>query len=99
SYPTIEEHNGLVIGISPDPPEKLRKFREEHELPFILLSDPEHKVAEAYGVWGKKKMFGKEYMGIIRSHFAVDEEGRIAEANRKVKPISTADLALKIIQV
>lgn len=99
SYPTIEEHNGLVIGISPDPPEKLRQFREEHELPFILLSDPEHKVAEAYGVWGKKKMFGKEYMGIIRSHFAVDEEGRIAEANRKVKPISTADLALKIIEV
>lgn len=92
-YPSVEE-KAVVIGISPDPPERLAKFREKHNLPFILLSDPDHKVAEAYGAWGEKKMYGKTYQGIIRSHFAVDEEGRLADYKIKVKPLTTADFLL-----
>jgi len=97
NYPEIEGKDGVVIGISPDLPKKLVKFREKHNLPFILLSDPDHHVAEAYGAWGEKKMYGKTYMGIIRSHFAIDEDGRLMEAKLKVKPLTTADLALKLL--
>ena len=98
-YPQIEAGDAVVIGISPDEPEALAKFRDKYDLPFALLSDPDHKVAEAYGAWGEKKAFGKVSMGIIRSHFAVDEQGRIAEFKLKVKPETTADLALKLIQL
>jgi peroxiredoxin Q/BCP len=98
-YSKLEEEDVVVIGISPDPPEKLVKFRERHNLPFVLLSDPDHEVAEAYGAWGEKKMFGKTYEGVIRSHFAVDEEGRLMEFKFKVKPEKTADLALKLIRL
>ena len=97
-YSQIESENAVVIGISPDEPDKLVKFREKYDLPFILLSDPDHDVAEAYDAWGEKKMYGKTYEGIIRSHFAVDEEGRIDEAKIKVRPLTTADMAVKIIE-
>jgi len=93
-YPSIEQADAVVIGISPDPPKALVKFREKHNLPFILLSDPDHKVAEAYGAWGEKKMYGKTYEGIIRSHFAIDEEGRLMAFELKVKPLTTADFLL-----
>jgi len=98
-YPNIEGEGGVVIGISPDPPEGLVKFREKYNLPFILLSDPDHEVAEAYGAWGDKKMFGKTYEGIIRSHFAIDEEGRLMEFKLKVKPEKTADLAFRLTRL
>jgi peroxiredoxin Q/BCP len=98
-YSKLEEEDVVVIGISPDPPKKLVKFREKHNLPFVLLSDPDHEVAEAYGAWGEKKMFGKTYEGVIRSYFAVDEEGRLMEFKFKVKPEKTADLALKLIRL
>ena len=98
-YPNIEGEGGVVIGISPDPPDKLVKFREKYNLPFILLSDPDHQVAEAYGAWGTKSSFGKTYEGIIRSHFAIDEEGQLMEFKLKVKPEKTADLALKLIRL
>ena len=97
-YSQIESENAVVIGISPDEPDKLVKFREKYDLPFILLSDPDHDVAEAYDAWGEKKMYGKTYEGIIRSHFAVDEEGRIDKAKIKVRPLTTADMAVKIIE-
>lgn len=97
-YPNIDGQGAVVIGISPDSPEKLVKFREKHNLPFILLSDPDHQVAEAYGAWGKKKMYGKTYMGIIRSHFGIGEEGRLMEIELKVKPQTTADLALRLVR-
>jgi peroxiredoxin Q/BCP len=98
-YGQIEAENAVVIGISPDTPEALVKFREKYELPFILLSDPDHTVAEAYGAWGEKKSFGKTYDGVIRSHFAIDADGRIADFKVKVKPEKTADLALELIQL
>jgi len=98
-YADIDAKGAVVLGISPDEPEALVKFREKYDLPFILLSDPDHQVAEAYGVWGEKKMYGKSYMGIIRSHFGVDEEGRLVELDVKVKPLSTADMALRLIEM
>ena len=98
-YPQIEDRDVVVIGISPDPPDRLVKFRQKHNLPFILLSDPEHKVAEAYGAWGEKKTYGKTYEGIIRSHFAIDAQGRVMEFKFKVKPEKTADLAFRLIKL
>ena len=98
-YTEIDAKGAVVIGISPDEPQDLAKFRAKYDLPFILLSDPDHQVAEAYGAWGEKKMYGKTYEGIIRSHFAVDEEGKLIEQEIKVKPLTTADLALKLLDL
>jgi peroxiredoxin Q/BCP len=83
-----------VIGVSPDPPKRLARFRAKNDLPFILLSDPDHAVAETYGVWGEKKMYGKTYMGIVRSHFVVDEERRVLDAQIKVSPKKSVELAV-----
>ena len=74
-----------VIGISPDPPEKLQRFREQEQLGITLLSDPDKEVLRAYGAYGPKKMYGKEVVGVIRSTFVVDAEGRIEKAAYNVK--------------
>jgi peroxiredoxin Q/BCP len=79
----------VILGISPDMPDKLASFDEKHSLGFTLLSDPEHAVAEKYGVWGEKKLYGKSYMGIIRSAFLLDEQGKVAHAWYKVSPKDT----------
>ena len=91
--PMIDDETITVIGISPDKPEKLAKFRAKYELNFTLLSDPDHAAAEAYGAWGEKSMYGKKYMGLIRSHAAIDEGGKLLSIENKVKPLSTAALA------
>jgi peroxiredoxin Q/BCP len=74
-----------VVGISPDKPAKLRKFRETHDLTFPLLSDPDKEILAAYGAWGEKTMYGKKVTGVIRSTFVVDPKGKIAEAFYNVK--------------
>ena len=74
-----------IVGISPDPPERNAAFRERDDLPFALLSDPDHVVAEKMGAWGIKKNYGREYEGLIRSTFTVDETGVITHAWRNVK--------------
>jgi peroxiredoxin Q/BCP len=79
----------VVLGISPDKPSKQAKFAQKYALGFQLLSDPDHGVAEAYGVWGEKKNYGKTYMGIVRSAFLVDEKGELAEVWYKVSPADT----------
>jgi peroxiredoxin Q/BCP len=84
-----------AVGISPDPPEKQLRFHRKYKLNFPLLSDPDNKVADAYGAWGEKSMYGKKYKGIIRSSFLIDEKGRIVEAWYKVKPQDTAPKALE----
>lgn len=94
SYPIITEKNAVVIGISPDSTKSHAKFKTKHHLPFILLADEQHSVAEAYGVWGEKSMMGKKYMGIIRSHFVIDESGRIVQAEIKVSPADSVKRAL-----
>lgn len=84
----------MVIGISPDPPEALSKFRAKYGLPFVLLSDPGHQVAELYGVWQEKKMYGKPYFGIVRSHFVIDEAGKLADIQRGVSPGESVERAV-----
>ena len=90
--PQIDDAGVTVIGISPDPPQKLAKFRAKYGLEFLLLSDPEHAAAKAYGAWGTKSMYGKTYEGILRSHAAIDEDGTIVAIKNKVKPLETAAL-------
>jgi len=78
-----------IIGISPDAPARQKKFDTKYSLGFPLLADEEHAVAEAYGVWGEKKNYGRTYMGIVRSAFLIDEKGKIAEAWYKISPKDT----------
>jgi len=87
--------DAVILGISPDKPDKQAKFDTKYGLGFPLLSDPEHTVAEAYGVWGEKKLYGKAYMGIVRSAFLIDEKGKIAQALYKVSPKDTPVKLLK----
>jgi thioredoxin-dependent peroxiredoxin len=92
SLPAIEEKGARVLGVSPDPVRSHQKFKSKYDLNFPLLADEDHQVAEAYGVWKEKSMYGRTYWGIERSTFLIDEEGRIARAWRKVKPRGNADL-------
>ena len=86
-----------VVGISPDQPDAQAAFDEKFSLGFPLLSDPDHAVAEAWGVWGEKSMYGNTYMGVIRSSFLVDEDGRIRDAFYKVSPKDTVPKARKAL--
>lgn len=86
-----------VVGISPDKPEKLAKFRDAEQLTFPLLSDPDKTVLTAWGTFGEKKMYGKTVQGVIRSTFLVDEKGAIALANYNVKAANTAGAIQKIV--
>ena len=86
-----------IVGISPDKAAKQKKFDEKYSLGFALLADSEHTVAEAYGVWKEKSMYGRKYMGIERSAFLIDEKGKIAEAWYKVSPKDTPANLLKAL--
>jgi peroxiredoxin Q/BCP len=86
AFPQIEEKGAVVVGISPDAPKDLKKWRDKEKLPYVLLSDADHRVAEAYGVWGEKKMYGRTYMGVIRSHFIIGPDGAVQIAAVKVSP-------------
>lgn len=97
NFPTIEAAGATVIGISPDPPAVLDKWRKKRDLPYTLLSDPNHAVAELYGVWGEKSMYGKKYMGIIRSHFVVDPAGTLEDVQIKVTPENSVAWAIKVV--
>ncbi len=85
-YPDFMEKDAIVLGVSKDSVASHKKFQEKYQLPFELLSDPEHKVIEQYDVWKEKSMYGKKYMGIVRSTYLIDEEGKIEKALEKVKP-------------
>ena len=87
----------VVLGISPDKPAKQKKFDDKYSLGFPLLADEDHAVAEAFDVWTEKSMYGRKYMGILRSAFLIDEKGKIAEAWYKVSPQDTATNLLKSI--
>jgi len=86
-----------VIGVSPDEPEKIGKFDEKYGLGFTLLGDVDHAVADAYGAWGEKSMYGKKYMGMLRSTFIVGPDGKIARVFPKVQPKKHDDLVLKAL--
>ena len=94
NYPIIEERNAVVLGVSPDNQASHQKFKTKYDLPFTLLVDEDHAIAELYGVWGEKKMYGKTSMGILRSHFVIDEEGKIIDTHVKVKPDDSVQFVL-----
>lgn len=87
----------VVVGVSPDTPDKLAKFKEKFKLPFTLIGDPDHKIAEKYGVWVEKSMYGKKYMGVQRSTFIIDGKGKVVESLPKVQPKKHDDLVLKAL--
>ena len=89
AMPDLKKLRATVIGISPDAPEKQQKFDAKYGLGFPLLADTEHTIADKWGVWGEKSMYGKRYMGIVRSAFVVDEHGKIAAAFYKISPKDT----------
>ncbi len=97
NYVDIQEKNGVVIGISPDDAKSHQKFRTKYNLPFILLSDPDHAVAEKYGAWGEKSYMGKKYEGIIRSHFVIDENGKVVDEHVNVKAQVSPELAMQAL--
>jgi peroxiredoxin Q/BCP len=87
----------VILGVSPDSIKSHQNFKAKHQLNFPLLSDPEHQVAEMYGAWGKKKMYGREYMGIIRSTFVIDKDGIVRRVFPKVKVAGHVEEVLKAV--
>jgi len=90
-YQTFQDAGYGIVGVSPNEPEELARFRDEYGLPFPLISDPDHTIAEAFGAWGIKKNYGREYEGLIRSTIVVDEDGAIEAAWYNVKATGHAD--------
>ena len=90
--------NTVVLAVSPDPVKSLKKFVERDELNFTLLSDPDHAVAEQYGVWGMKKFMGREFMGILRTSFLVNKEGRLVHVMDKVQTKTHHDDVLALLK-
>lgn len=91
---TFDSRGAVILGVSPDPVKSHRKFADKYELPFTLLADVDHEVAEAYGVWKEKSMYGRKYWGNERTTFVIDEQGRIAKVLPKVKPAEHVDQVL-----
>lgn len=99
AYGEFEERGAMILGVSPDTERSHARFREKYELPFTLLADPEHEVAEQYGVWVEKNTYGKKSMGIKRSTFVIDAEGNVAKAMLGVSPEGHADDVLAALPV
>ena len=97
AYPQIEEQNAVVLGVSADSEQSHRKFKTKYDLPFTLLIDADHQVAEAYGAWGEKTNYGRTYIGIIRSHFIIDEAGRLADVQVDVGAKDSVARALQTL--
>lgn len=98
NYSEFDELNTVILGISPDPIERHQKFIDKHDLPFPLLADTEHEVAELYDVWKLKKMFGREYYGIERSTFIIDAEGIVREVWRRVRVKGHIEKTLQFVK-
>ena len=97
AYSEFEKKNAAVIGISKDSISSHEKFAEKYNLPFILLSDPELQAIQAYGVWQEKKLYGKTSMGVVRTTFLIDEQGKIMKVMPKVKPDINAVEVLELL--
>ena len=98
SHQSFAELDTIIVGVSPDPKEKHDRFIAKYDLPFLLLSDPEHTLSEAYGVWVLKKNFGKEYMGVERSTFLINKDGEVVKEWRRVKVKGHVEEALTYIK-
>ncbi|OZM57083.1 thioredoxin-dependent thiol peroxidase [Lottiidibacillus patelloidae] len=97
-HESFEGLNAVIIGVSPDPLTRHEKFVDKYDLPFLLIADEDHKIAEDYGVWKLKKNFGKEYMGIERSTFIINGEGELVKEWRKVRVKGHVEAALQFIK-
>ena len=97
-YDDILEAGAVVLGVSADDAASHTKFKQKYNLPFHLLADTDKEVLNAYGAWGEKKMYGKSYMGVIRSTYLIDEDGNVAEVWPKVTPKNHADEVLKALR-
>ena len=98
ALPRIDERGAVVLGVSPDSVSSHQRFRDKYSLNFPLLSDQDHQVSEAYGVWKEKSMYGRKYLGIERSTFIIDEDGVVVDVWRKVKPRGHADRVEEILK-
>ena len=97
AFPRFDGANAVILGISPDDTELLYKWKEAEHLPYDLLSDPEHRVLEAWGAWGEKSNYGKKYMGVLRSHWIIGEDGKILDSRVNIKPEASVEKAVQAI--
>ena len=97
AYDRFREQGVEILGVSPDTEASHQKFKSKYELPFRLLADPDHRAAEAYGVWKEKRNYGKTYMGIERSTFVIDADGKVAKAMRGIRPAGHAAKVLETL--
>ena len=97
NFHQIETANAVVLGLSPDMPEDLLKWKKDENLQYDLLSDPDHAVLEEWGAWGERNMYGNKYMGVIRSHWIIDEDGNVADEQIKISPKDSIAKALKFL--
>ena len=97
NYEAFGERGAVVLGISPDDESSHVKFKQKYGLPFTLLADPDHRVADEYGVWVERSMYGKTFMGIERSTFVIDAEGNVAKIMRRVRPDTHAEQVLEAL--
>jgi thioredoxin-dependent peroxiredoxin len=97
-YGEFEREGAVVLGVSPDDERSHVKFKEKFDLPFTLLADVDHAVADEYGVWGQKSFAGKKYMGVSRSTFVIAEDGSVKRALYDVKPATHADEVLEVLR-
>jgi len=97
AYDRFREQGVEILGVSPDTEVSHQKFKSKYELPFPLLADPDHRTAEAYGVWKEKRNYGKTYMGIERSTFVIDADGKVAKAMRGIRPAGHAAKVLETL--
>ena len=98
AFPQLKKLKATVVGISPDPVEKQKKFADKYKLKFPLLADTDHAVADAFGVWGEKSLYGRKFMGIVRSAFVIDEKGKLAGVFYKISPKDTVPKAEEVLR-
>ena len=97
AYDRFRDQGVEILGVSPDTEASHQKFKSKYELPFTLLADPDHRAAEAFGVWKEKRNYGKTYMGIERSTFVIDADGKVAKAMRGIRPAGHAAKVLETL--
>jgi len=97
AHPRFDAVDATILGVSPDSVKKHQKFKTKFDLPFTLIADPDHAIADAYGVWGEKMMFGRKYMGVLRTTFVIDGDGRIAKIFRSIKPEGHAEEVAQVL--
>jgi peroxiredoxin Q/BCP len=98
AWQNVKRTGAIVLGVSPDDVATHRKFRTKFRLPFPLLADPDHRVAERYGVWGEKSMYGRKFLGILRTTFVIGPDGRIRKVFERVKPRGHAAAVLEALR-